>query len=120
MTAQLVIVEIKPLLDRLKSNSKWLYQKVPLEALVEAMMTVPVYCDCSEAMWHVVEEHLSPHDSQWQEVDSMMLESIEMTLEILMDYIYRELPFHIGTDLIEKCVFSHWLGRDSLVLKKTS
>ncbi len=120
MTTPLVIVEIKPLLDRLKSNSKWLYQKVPLEALVQAMTTVPVYCDCSESMWQVIEEHLSTHNSDWQEFDSMMLESIEITLENLMDSFYKELSIHIGTELAEKCVFSRWLGKDSLVLKKTS
>lgn len=117
----LVIVEIRPLLDRLKTTSWWLYQKVPLEALVESIVAIPVYSDCSESVWSTIDHHLSINENTpTDEIDSMMLESIEITIENLMDILYQDLTNQIGEEIIQNFVFSHWLGRDSMVLKKST
>lgn len=111
-----VIVELKPLIDNYRHHSQ-IYNAIPIQALLETMLKIPVYCDCSEALWHVVEHYMTNTPEQdCSDLDSNMLDYITIHLEMLMEIFYRDLERVLGTRAAEKYVFHKWLGTDSVIL----
>lgn len=110
-----VIVELKPLIDNYRHHSL-IYNTIPLQALLETMLRIPVYCDCSEALWHVVEHYMTDTEKDCSDLDSTMLDYITVNLEMLMETFYRDLDRVLGAGAAEKYVFHRWLGTDSVIL----
>ena len=110
-----VIVELKPLIDNYRHHSL-IYNTIPLQALLETMLRIPVHCDCSEALWHVVEHYMTDVDKDCSDLDSAMLDYITVNLEMLMEIFYRDLERILGDKAAEKYVFHKWLGTDSVIL----
>lgn len=114
-----VIVELKPLIENYRHHSL-IYNTIPLHAILEAMLRIPVYSNCNDALWDVVEHYMTEsEDKDPSGLDSAMMDYVSITLEMLMEHFYRDLERILGRDTYEKYVFHRWLGTDSVILINT-
>ncbi len=108
------IVDVGRVIVTWRDSHYKLFEKVPVEALLTTVTSIPVYSDCNEALWHTIEQYLAD-DPELMDSDELdMAESV--VVELLLDDFYMELDKSLG-NLVEHYVFERWLDKHSILLQ---
>lgn len=115
---KLILVEVRSIIEKYRLDiPPRLAQLVPPEALVEAMLTIPVELDCNEYVWQSIEHFIGDHYDYMDDTD---IDYLSLCVENLMCNVYEHLERSIGEKFVQTHIFKNWLGKDCIVLINNS